>query len=272
MDKFLAAVKSHALKVMTDSRNSNLFDHRGNRGLVRENVINGFLRPLLPSCYGLGTGEVFSTNGDASRQIDIVVYDNVFSIAFFREQDVQLFPCETVFGTIEVKSRMTSEELNKGVQNIRSVKRLKREDATCLDFLPMVNLPLGPGLEADRTKRNPYLGYICAYDGMSATQATKQLNGLIGAAEDRQHLPDFVFNLEQEYIVCRGIRQENQVVPSQQGREFDCFFSVGFNKEEVVMMLYLTLNIQLNQTRLKATRLNDYWKSMVQRALTQGSF
>ena len=171
MSKFLDAVRNHAKNVTNNLKNSNLFDHMGNRGLAREEVIEQFLRPLLPKCYGLGKGEVFSANGDTSKQIDIVIYDDIFSVVFFKEQDVQLFPCESVFGTIEVKSNLTAEELGRSIENIRSVKKLARNRSTLLDFTPMVRLRLGNGLTFDKRKCNPYLGYICSYDGISYSKA-----------------------------------------------------------------------------------------------------
>lgn len=267
MDHFLEAVRTYAVKLQAEWRESNLFEHHGNRGFTRERILEEFLRPLLADRYGLGSGEVFSQSGASSKQIDIVVYDKLFSTVFMKDRAIQLFPCETVYGLVEVKSRLTSADLEGSIENIRSLKVLPRAGSTMLDILPALTLDLGAGLTADDTKRNPYLGYIYAHDGLSAATALKYLNRLMVTAEDKQSLPDFVFNYQQGYVICRGRQVGNQVVPSGQGQEYSLFFDIAFPQEEVLMMLYLTLNIQINQTRLKIRDLNSYWKDLVNHAL-----
>lgn len=64
----------------------------GDRGNHREMIIRDFLRPFLPDCYGLSTGEVFSTDGTQSAQVDVVIYDAVFSAVLFKAGPHQLCP------------------------------------------------------------------------------------------------------------------------------------------------------------------------------------
>jgi hypothetical protein len=71
----LQALRTQAAKIKADLDNSKLFAHMGDRGSYREAIIRDFLRPFLPDCYGLSTGEVFSADGKQSTQIDVVVYD-----------------------------------------------------------------------------------------------------------------------------------------------------------------------------------------------------
>ena len=74
------------------------------KGEVREHVLANYLRPFLPSVYGLGMGQVFSSKGEMSRQIDIVIQDTVFSIALRIYEKQLLLPYESVFGSIGVKN------------------------------------------------------------------------------------------------------------------------------------------------------------------------
>ncbi len=258
MDKFLETVKRHA-NVLIANSTSSLFDHRGSRGLKREELIREFLRPLLPQCYGLATGEIFSTDGGVSRQVDIILYDSVFSNVFLSEGREQLIPCESVFGTIEVKSNLSSKELNKSVENIMSVKGLSREASTMLDILPHTRFGVGAGLTFDRKMMNPYLGYILAYQGIKPRSVVNKLNGFIKDNSNRQLLPDFVFNINDGYIVFRTKRTNNTATVAKQGEDFERYCGLNMSEVEVVSMLFLTLNIQLNQTLLKSRNLNDYW-------------
>ena len=76
---------------------------------------------------------VFSANGESSRQIDIVIYDAIFSSVLMKDEKSQLFPCESVFGSIEVKTELKGETLEQGVENIVSLKRLDREASDMMD-------------------------------------------------------------------------------------------------------------------------------------------
>ena len=50
---------------------------------------------------------------------------------------------------------------------------------------------------------------------------------------------------------------------AKQGEDFDKFFAASFSDIEVITMLFLTLNLQLNQVRLKSVHLNQYWNSVL---------
>jgi len=51
-----------------------------------------------------------------------------------------LFPAESVFGSIEVKSRRDRSELRVAIDNIASLKRLPRVDSDMMDLLPFLHL------------------------------------------------------------------------------------------------------------------------------------
>ncbi|MGC2828143.1 MAG: DUF6602 domain-containing protein, partial [Candidatus Acidiferrum sp.] len=71
----------------------------------------------------------FSANGTQSAQIDIVIYDAIFSTILFRNEDKSLFPAESVFGSIEVKSNLNGNELRTSIENVVSLKCLTRSDS-----------------------------------------------------------------------------------------------------------------------------------------------
>jgi len=58
-----------------------------------------------------------------------------------------MFPCESVYATIEVKSRLDSSELANAIQNVRSVKELRRAPSDMLDITSPDRLiaPAGAG-------------------------------------------------------------------------------------------------------------------------------
>lgn len=266
MVKLLEALRISAEQVSLKFKESGLFEHRGERGEYRERIVQEFLRPYLPECYGLGRGEVFSANGESSRQIDIVIYDAIFSSVLMKDEKSQLFPCESVFGSIEVKTELTGETLEQGVENIVSLKKLEREASDMLDILPFRRINVGEGLTYNTAKQNYYLGVIFAYRGLESRTVAKYLNELSNDPEKRMMLPDFVFNLERECVVlpCE-IEKERQMVRFL-GRDHDGYGEIVLG-EYTLPLFYLTINTFLNKSILRAPNWREYWLQTVRTAV-----
>ena len=203
--RLLQALRNQAAKIKTELENSNLFTHMGDRGNYREAIIRDFLRPFLPECYGLSTGEVFSGDGKQSAQIDIVIYDAVFSAVLFKHGPQQLFPAESVFGAVEVKSDLTGSELSKACENSRRLKELQRPATDMLDFTPLVHLNVEERVFGyDKQPHNPYATFAFGFRGLSAESAAINLNQRIASAPTNKHLlPDFVFVSDPGYMLAR---------------------------------------------------------------------
>ena len=257
--QLLTALRNAAQRVVADLQDSNLFSHSGDKGEFRERIIDQYLRPFLPHVYGLGSGLVFSVDGASSRQIDIVLYDAVFSNVLFREHKNNLFPCESIFGTIEVKSQLTTDELKTSIVNIESVKRLPRQASDMLDMLPYSRIGVGGGLTYNRERRNSYLGVIFAYDGLRMEAVADHLNSQMRddlLLNDR--LPDFVFCFERQYMVFRAKNVGTTVTPTRLGEPHQFYSSIPTGTD-TLPLLYLTLNVCLNEIRLRGADLNQYW-------------
>lgn len=141
--------------------------HNGSKGTVRENIINKVIRPFLPACYGLSGGEAFDNEGNTSKQLDLVVYDSVFSYIIPYIDNYIQFPCESIYGNIEIKSLLNKDELIKAIDNIKSMKGLKRKGTHSWTVTPLVSIQVN-GLPNDND-RNPYFGIIFAYDSVEAS-------------------------------------------------------------------------------------------------------
>jgi len=101
--------------------------HRGERGERRENALAEVLRGFLPDRYQIASGEVVAASGEASRQIDILIYDKFHSPLLIDAKDTKVVPAESVYAAIELKPNMAAvKELHDALDNIRSVKRLPR--------------------------------------------------------------------------------------------------------------------------------------------------
>lgn len=85
--------------------------HNGLKGKLREIVVRDLLKPLFPSGYIVGTGQIISAWGQTSGQTDIVICDHRVVPPILIDQANGIFPIEAVVATIEVKSKLSASEL-----------------------------------------------------------------------------------------------------------------------------------------------------------------
>ena len=105
--------------------------HPRDVGNTREAILSGFLETsgYLPAQYAVSNTSVrvASTQGFLSREIDILLFDRSSSIVLMkREEEYLVYPAESAYGAIQVKSRLTKLELAKAFENIASYKTLRK--------------------------------------------------------------------------------------------------------------------------------------------------
>lgn len=105
---------------------SSKIEHNGLKGTIRENKLKEYLSKLFPTKYAIGNGVIVDANETQSRQQDFIIYDNFNSPKLMETESVQVIPIESVYATIEVKSTLTVDELEKSIKNIESVKKLEK--------------------------------------------------------------------------------------------------------------------------------------------------
>ncbi len=105
--------------------------HPRDIGLAREQIVRRFLvdTGLLPARYAASdrSVRVASTTGHVSGELDILFYDPLDSVSLMcRENTFQVLPVESTYGTIQVKSKATRQDIRDGLENIASYKKLHR--------------------------------------------------------------------------------------------------------------------------------------------------
>lgn len=271
--KLLESLRNASKKIEAEVEDSKLFTHSGEIGTFRENIVANFLRPFLPNCYSIGTGQVFDQSDQMSKQIDLVIHDQLFSNVLFKTNETQLFPFESVYGTVEVKSNLTTDELKISVENIISVKSLRREDSDVMDLLPHLGGTISkkPGnlITYDKSKANNLINIIFAYDGLTGKTCVAKLNEIlqevISNGIDKNFMPDFIFNWKRGYMITKGELKKDGywfALRNFKGvQKFDRFYMLEL-EEDTLAFFYLTLNVFLNQIRLKSISLHEYWNKM----------
>lgn len=99
-------------------------DHLAIRGRLREVTLKELIEPLLPNGIEAATGVVVDSDGRQSSQIDIIVYSTSLLPSFMRVGEQAVVPVEACIQAIEVKSRLTAEEMRDAIKKAHTIKGL----------------------------------------------------------------------------------------------------------------------------------------------------
>ena len=98
----------------------------GLKGTAREDLVRKRVQSILPGGVGVGTGCVIDSYGNASDQIDIILYEQQFCPIFTVSNTINYYPCEAVIAVGEIKSDIGKKELKDIYKKVASVRKLKR--------------------------------------------------------------------------------------------------------------------------------------------------
>ena len=116
-------VRADATHTIALAASEAYIDHHGVRGRFRELLVNNLLAPWLPPYVGCGTGIVLDGNNQAfqSSQEDIILFDSTLvpRISTTTSAPDGHFPVNGVLGVVDVKSRLTRDEIRKSVKTAR---------------------------------------------------------------------------------------------------------------------------------------------------------
>lgn len=101
-------IKIAVPKLEAEYNMSKIVNHSASKGALREFLLKEIIRPFLPKRYGLCDGECFDSHDGVSKQLDVIVYDDLFSYAV-PMGDYYMMPFESAYGEIEVKSMLNRE-------------------------------------------------------------------------------------------------------------------------------------------------------------------
>lgn len=100
--------------------------HPGQKGDVAEQAFRDFLESYLPRSLSVTTGRLIDSNGGGSRQTDVIVSDAALTPVFFRSGSTSVVPVECAYAVVEVKTSLTKYQIPSILDNMLSVRRLKK--------------------------------------------------------------------------------------------------------------------------------------------------
>lgn len=98
--------------------------HSGIKGSKREDTFRNFLIQRMPKRYGVASGEVVDQLNTAGPQLDALIFDQTRDFSF-SDGDVQVLPAEALLASIEVKSKLSADEIEKCCNAARKLRALR---------------------------------------------------------------------------------------------------------------------------------------------------
>ncbi|WLE96607.1 MAG: hypothetical protein QTN59_18235 [Candidatus Electrothrix communis] len=97
--------------------------HSLTKGEENEAEIKKLLIEFLPPAYGVGSGLIVDTQGNESKQVDIIIYDKSIP-NYTLSSESKIFLVDQVLATIEIKTTFTKTSLLEAIENTNSIKKL----------------------------------------------------------------------------------------------------------------------------------------------------
>lgn len=83
--------------------------HNPTIGILTEEILRDFLAKYLPAGVAVEQGFVINEQGELSKQIDILIYDNQLYAPLYRINNIVVVPSKAVLDVVEVKTTINSK-------------------------------------------------------------------------------------------------------------------------------------------------------------------
>ena len=109
-----------------------ILDHPTTCGAITEQHWLDFFHQYLPQRYRASSAFIVDADGRRSRQIDIAIYDRLYSPLLFPHPSGLHIPAESVYAVFEVKQELTSKCVRDAGIKAESVRALRRTSVPVL--------------------------------------------------------------------------------------------------------------------------------------------
>ena len=127
-------------RMRCDLTTSSSLLHPVDNGDNSENTWINFFNQYLPKRYKASKATVIDSNGDASDQLDIVIFDHQYSYLVFQDHGITYIPAESVYAAFEVKPEINATYIKYATKKAESLRSLKRTSTS----IPTANGLLQP--------------------------------------------------------------------------------------------------------------------------------
>lgn len=217
-------------------------------GLQREKEIRNVLQKYLPKKCSLGKGVVESADGLRSQGQDVVIYHAMVCPLLFGGEDQGVYPIESIYATIEVKSYLDSTTLKDSVKKIQSVKRLSKR--------PGRGAPI-PGMTYTGMTTPMLFGAVFAFQGKTDIARLAHQLANLNKELAWDHVIDMIWILEPSGLIGWDSGSE-AVTWSQHGTRQQGQRTIAFRTPYAPIIFLHTLIEHIKLTAPSAPALFDY--------------
>jgi hypothetical protein len=228
-------------------------DHSGLKGRANEEVVREFLRDHLPRQLDVYSGQIIDTLGRQSREMDVIISDSLKTPVFYDDGGSRVVPVEPVYSIVEVKAHLDTEELQRSILNMKSVKRLSKE-AYYRQTGPVQHTTTMFGDEWDIW---PLTYFIFAFESIDLNLLTEKLHEHNDAGA-----PPLSERVDMICVLDKGIVCNRSDDGSTSPTPFLGTNRVAMHSENALFLFYLHLIHLFTQVRLPHLRITDYGTSV----------
>jgi len=225
--------------------------HAGLKGEVNEETVRKFLRQYLPKTLDITTGMLVDSNGNQSRQLDIIICDSVKTPIFFQSRETRVIPIECAYAVIEVKAFLDKSELEKSYENIKSVKSLSKKAF----FKAKGVICHTDALYGKEWDFWPIHYFVFAYDSIGLDSVLDNLNNIQEVDEIYKKI-DTICVLEKGVILNQRLDGMFSALPEPGSK------AIASSTSKPLMLFYALISVILNQANMNFFNLMPYIKNM----------
>ena len=237
-----------------DIRNSQT--HHGLQGTQTEGIVKDFLKKYLPRNLDISTGTIIDSNGKQSKQIDIILSDYAKTPIFYEKEGIRTIPIESVYTIIEVKSFLDVRELNKSLENMKSIKSLEKkaffEDKGDIKYVSNLY-----GKEYDVWPINYYIFSFDSFDSVKLETILENMN-MINKSNNLtiEKRIDSICILNKGVIINQRQNGQYSSIP-----ESNSTLKLVYTPNNL-LLFYNLIMIYLNQVHMPNFNFNKYLKNL----------
>jgi len=255
-------IKAATPKLEAEYNMSRIVQHAASKGALREFLLKDIIRPFLPQRYGLCNGECFDAHDNVSKQLDVIIYDALFSYAI-PMGDYQMMPFESAYGEIEVKSLLNKQSFFESINNIASFKSLQKELPDDCQVLPNLSIDIH-GVTWNKSGFTKPFGVVFAYDSvdvktvLSYFHEVKPLNPSV--------MPDMIVLLKKKTIIFRVRYYEGEKFYVTTSNTYQGFMTLPCEDDTLPIFLLYILS-RTRDTRLRIADTDDWLNTQIDKYL-----
>lgn len=244
-------IKTAVPKLEAEYNMSKIVQHSASKGALREFLLKEIIRPFLPKRYGLCNGECFDSHDGVSKQLDVIVYDDLFSYAVSMG-DYYMMPFESAYGEIEVKSMLNKEAFFESIDNIASFKALIKETPEDCQVLPNLAIKIN-GVKWNKTGFTKPFGVVFAYDSVEPKTVLNYFHEI--KSLNPSLMPDMIVLLKKKTIIFR-LFYESEKFYVTTSNTYQGFITLPCEDDTLPIFLSYILS-RTRDTRLKIADTDD---------------